>query len=106
MSQASSFAWAASGAARRSSSSIARAAVGEGARGGEGAGHPPGRVAGEPVVGELAAELPAVLDVLGGLLERRRREPAGAPAGLEPPGGEAGHLEVEAAALSGGASDQ
>ena len=44
------------------------------------------------------AELLAIDDVLGGLLERRLREAARAAAGLEPAGGEARHLQVEAAA--------
>ena len=72
--------------------------VGDRARGGELRRHPAELVLRELVVDQRLAELLAVDDVLGGLLERGLRHAAGAAAGLQAAGGEAAHLQVEALA--------
>src|SRR5205823_14165216 len=70
-----------------------------------------GRHAAELVLRQLEvtdrpAELLPLARVGRGRLERRLREPGGPPAGLEPAGCEAGHLEVKALPLPLRLADQ
>ena len=82
-SQANSFAWA-----------------------GEFCGHAAEGEPGELEFADGFAELQAVDHVFGGLLDGRLGEAAAASARLQPSGGEAGHLQIEAAAFAALATDQ
>ena len=57
-------------------------------------------------VADRLPELLAIVGVLGAALERRLREAGGAPAGLETPGGEACHLQIEALAEAAFLADE
>src|SRR5207253_3451655 len=84
----------------------ARRRVGQLARRGDVRRHAPELVLGQLEVADGAAELFALGGVRGRRLEGRLGHARRAAAGLEPSGGEALHLEVEALALAGLLADQ
>jgi hypothetical protein len=83
-----------------------RRRVGDRARGGDPGSHPPEVILRQLELDDGSLELRALLGVLGRLLERGLRDAARASTGLQAAGGEAGHLQVEAAAFSVRAADQ